>query len=112
LRQAALSYLGLTRRQLLEQLRTGKTIGQVADSIPGKSAAGLSEALVNKLTPKLDAAVKAHRFTKRVEAAKLAALRARIARVLARSAHPASHAHSHSRAQAPRGPHTGPTPPA
>ena len=107
LRAALLSYLGLTRRQLVEQLKTGKTIAQVADSIPGKSATGLTEALVKVLSVKLDAAVAAHRLSKQAETQHLTHLRARIARVLAHT-HPGLH-HPHS--QASSGTSTAPAAP-
>jgi hypothetical protein len=90
LRATVLSYLGLTRRQLVEQLKTGKTIAQVADSIPGKSAAGLTDAIVKAFSVRLDAAVAAHRLSKDAEAQHLARLHARISRVLDHT-HPGLH---------------------
>jgi hypothetical protein len=82
LRAALLSYLGLTRHQLIIEMKSGKTPAQIADATPGKSAAGLTEALVNAIKPRLDAAVAAHRLSKQDEAAHLTRLRARIGRLL------------------------------
>lgn len=41
----AAGYLGLTTPQLRSELRTGKSLAQIANSTPGKSQAGLIEAL-------------------------------------------------------------------
>lgn len=82
LRAAALAYLGLTRHELIEQLRTGKTLAQVADSTPGKSAAGLTEALMKVVTAKVNAAVAAHHLNKEDEAARLTVIRGRITRLM------------------------------
>ena len=46
LRTAAASYLGTTPAELSAKLRTGLTLGQVADATPGHSRAGLIEALL------------------------------------------------------------------
>jgi hypothetical protein len=43
---AAASYLGLTTVQVQSDLRSGRTLAQIADATSGKSAAGLIEALV------------------------------------------------------------------
>ncbi len=82
LRAAALAYLGMTRHELIKQLKTGKTLAQVADSTPGKSAAGLTEVLLATFKGKLDARVAAHQLSKGAESARLAFLRGRISRLL------------------------------
>jgi hypothetical protein len=43
---AAATYLGISQTSLFTQLRSGKTLAQVADATTGKSAAGLIAALV------------------------------------------------------------------
>jgi hypothetical protein len=43
---AAASYLGVSPAQLRSELRSGKTLAQIADATSGKSEAGLVEALV------------------------------------------------------------------
>lgn len=40
------SYLGISSTELLTQLRAGKTLAQIANATPGKSASGLIAALV------------------------------------------------------------------
>jgi hypothetical protein len=97
LRTAALSYLGITRHQLIEQLKSGKTLAQVADSTPGKSAAGLTGVLLGTFKGKLDARVAAHQLSKSAETARLALLRSRISRLLAWT-HTGHHAAHHAAA--------------
>lgn len=101
LRAAVLSYLGLTRHQLILEMKSGKTIAQIADTTPGKSAGGLTEVMVNAIKPRMDAAVAAHKLSKREEAAHLVRLKSRIARLL-------SHAHPGDRpVHTPAGTSTG-----
>jgi hypothetical protein len=85
LRAALLAYLGITRHELIQQLKTGKTIAQVADATPGKSVTGLTEALLATFTTKLDAKVAAKEMSKSAESAKVTLLRARISRLLAQT---------------------------
>jgi len=82
LRAAVLSYLGLTRHQLILEMKSGKTIAQIADATPGRSAAGLTEVMVNAIKPRLDAALAAHKLSKQDAAARLARLKSRISRLL------------------------------
>jgi hypothetical protein len=44
--EAAATYLGISRQTLFTQLEGGKTLAQIADATPGKSASGLIAALV------------------------------------------------------------------
>jgi hypothetical protein len=60
---AAVSYLGLTEDQIRTQLQAGKTLAQIADATPGKSASGLIDALVAAEKQELAAAVSAGRLT-------------------------------------------------
>jgi len=83
LRAAALAYLGMTRHELIGQLKTGKTLAQVADATPGKSAAGLTEALLATVKSKLNSRVAAHKLSQKAESARMTALRARITHLLA-----------------------------
>jgi hypothetical protein len=85
LRAAALAYLGLTRHQLFQELKSGKTIAQVADSTPGKSAAGLTEALLATFKGKIDARVAAQQLSSSAADARLKFLRSRISRLLAKT---------------------------
>jgi len=60
---AAASYLGITTDALKTGLKSGKTLGQIADATPGKSSAGLIQALVTKAQADLAAAVTAGKLT-------------------------------------------------
>ncbi len=74
---AAATYLGLTEAQLRTELRSGKTLAQIAKA-HGKTADGLVQALVDAAEKKLDAAVKAGRLTRAEADAMLTGLKARI----------------------------------
>ena len=80
----------------VEDPSTGQAIAQVADATPGKSAAGLNEALVNVLKGRLGQAVAAHRMSKAAEQARLDVLRSRVSRLLARTHHGLHPAHDQS----------------
>jgi hypothetical protein len=45
----AASYLEITEQSLFDQLRAGKTLAEIANATPGKSASGLVDALVKEL---------------------------------------------------------------
>jgi AraC-like DNA-binding protein len=60
--RAAEQYLGLTRAQLIAQLRSGKSLAQVAQA-QGKTTTGLEAAMTAALKTRLDQAVSAGRIT-------------------------------------------------
>jgi hypothetical protein len=60
-------YLGITPRQLFDQLRSGKTLAAIAKA-HGKSVSGLEKAMLAPVKKHLDAAVKAGHLTKSQEA--------------------------------------------
>jgi len=64
---AAAAYLGMSRHELRAQLRAGKTLAEIAAATPGKSVAGLIDALV---------AARRHRIAARVSAGRLTSARA------------------------------------
>jgi hypothetical protein len=72
---AVTSYLGITTDQLRSDLESGKTLAQIANSTPGKSADGLIQALVAAGKQKLDAAVKAGKLTQAQETTILSGLK-------------------------------------
>ncbi len=74
---AAASYLGLSRSELASQLRSGKTLAQIATA-QGKSVDGLVTALVDDAKQKLDQAVKDGRLAQAQEDVIIGAVRARI----------------------------------
>jgi hypothetical protein len=61
--QAAADYLGIPVSTLVKDLRSGKTLADVANATPGKLASGLVDALVAHEEAALDKAVKAGRLT-------------------------------------------------
>ncbi|MGO9488304.1 MAG: hypothetical protein ACLQBB_04660 [Solirubrobacteraceae bacterium] len=60
---SAAGYLGIHKSQLRAELADGRTLAQIADSTPGRSAQGLTEALVARRAASLALAVKEHRIT-------------------------------------------------
>lgn len=74
-RALALPYLGLSHRQLAAQLREGRSLAQIAGATPGRSATGLTEAILAAEAKRLDAAAKAGRITQARARARLARLR-------------------------------------
>jgi hypothetical protein len=77
--RVAAGYLGLTPARLRADLKSGKTLAQIADATPGKSADGLVAALTVAVKAKLDAAVAAGKLTAAQESALLAGASAAIA---------------------------------
>ena len=61
---AAASYLGLSQQQLFTDLRSGKTLAQIANATSGKSASGLIDAMVAQQRSTIDVAVKAGRISR------------------------------------------------
>ncbi len=76
--QAAAGYLGLTKRQLRTQLRSGRTLAQIADATGGKSATGLINAILGAREAQLNAEVAARKLSPAAERAQLARLRRRL----------------------------------
>jgi AraC-like DNA-binding protein len=74
---AAARYLGLSDHQLFDQLRSGKTLAQIAQA-RGKSVSGLEQVIVAAVRAKLDQAVANKRITKAQEQQILSNLSARI----------------------------------
>jgi hypothetical protein len=72
------SYLGLTPEQLKADLKSGQTLAQVANSISGKSSAGLVAAIVAPWQAKLDAAVSAGKLFATEESTILAHLNTKV----------------------------------
>lgn len=74
----AAGYLGLTKTQLRAQLRSGRTLAQIADATGGRSTTGLIEALLSARTAQLNAEVEAKRLSPAAERTRLAHLRRRL----------------------------------
>jgi hypothetical protein len=60
----SLGYLGLPADQVKQQLRSGKSLGEIANSTPGKSRADLLKDLDAKSTDRITAAVAAGTLTR------------------------------------------------
>jgi hypothetical protein len=77
-KQAAANYLGLTRGQLRTQLRSGRTLAQIAGATGGKSETGLIEALLSARAAQLNAKVAAKKLSPATARAQLTRLRRRL----------------------------------
>jgi uncharacterized coiled-coil protein SlyX len=80
--RVAAGYLGLTPRQLLDQLRSGKSLADVI-AAQGKSLDGLKQAVLDAARTRLDRAVTANRITSAQEQTRLDRLAARLDALLA-----------------------------
>jgi hypothetical protein len=78
---AAASYLGLSDSELITQLRSGKSLGDVAKA-QGKTASGLVGALLDAAKKRLDRAVAAGRLTQAQEDEILPDLKSRLTDVV------------------------------
>jgi len=75
---AAASYLDVSAAQLRHQLRSGLSLAQIADATPGRSAAGLIDALVSARQDSVDAAVASGALDRAATRKYLSGLRRRI----------------------------------
>jgi hypothetical protein len=82
----AARYLGIGKAQLRRQMRSGKTLGVIAAATPGKSAAGVIEAIVASRSSRITAAIAAGTLSKSDQAARLAQVRRRATIVVYRPA--------------------------
>jgi hypothetical protein len=74
----AAAYLGLSRTQVRDDLRAGKSLAQIAATTPGRSTAGLVEALIAARTDVLGAALSKGKISASAEHRRLVGLRARV----------------------------------
>jgi hypothetical protein len=84
----ASKYLGLSRQQIVSQLRSGKSLADIATA-QGKSAAGLKSALTDAAKTKLDAAKSRGLITDSQEQLILGRLSARLDKIINRKGLPA-----------------------
>jgi len=80
---SAASYLGISKAQLVQDLRSGKTLAEVAKA-QGKSVSGLEQAITAEMKTRLDKAVTNGRITKAQENQILGNLSSRIVKRLGR----------------------------
>ena len=81
---AAASYLGLSGTQLLDQLRSGKSLAQITKS-RGKSVSGLEQAMTSAIRSRLDKAVASGRINKAQEQQILSQLSSRLSNLINRT---------------------------
>lgn len=62
--KASVDYLGLPADEVKKELRSGKSLGQIANVTPGKSRDGLIKFLDDAANKRIDAAVDAGKITK------------------------------------------------
>jgi hypothetical protein len=86
--QTASGYLGLSTRRLRGELRSGKTLAQIAAASGGKSEAGLIEALLAVRKARLEREVQAGAITQAQANARLPELEGRVASRVNRARHP------------------------
>ncbi len=79
--EGAAAYLGLTEAKLMEQLRAGKSLADVAKA-QNKTVDGLKAALKTAITKQLDEAVTAGKLTAAQKAERLAEIDARLDEVI------------------------------
>jgi len=84
-RAAAAQYLGTTVAKLRRQLRSGKSLAQVANGVSGKSATGLIGALITVREAQVKAAVSSGALSQQQADAYLSNLRARITHAVERT---------------------------
>ncbi|MDQ6746218.1 MAG: hypothetical protein M3Z27_09440 [Actinomycetota bacterium] len=89
---AAATYLGLTRHELRQQLRSGKSLAQIA-AAQGKSAAGLQAAMLAAIKTRLDKAVADGAITMAQEQKVLAKAPERLQRLINRQRRSGAPAH-------------------
>jgi hypothetical protein len=87
-RAAAARYLGLRPAQLARELRSGKTLAQIANATVGKSAAGLIEAVTTARKAALAARVTGGSLTQAQANARLAHLTQRVTSMVNRARTP------------------------
>lgn len=85
LTRATSTYLGLTPGDLLKQLRSGKSVADVAKGIPGKSGGELATLLTTTATGRIDQAVGAGKLTVEQAAALKPKITAEVSAFLQRS---------------------------
>ncbi len=78
-------YLGIGPAALRTDLRSGRTLAQLADGTPGRSSAGLRSAVLAAEKARLDAAVASGAITSAQEHARLERLAARVDVLLSRT---------------------------
>jgi hypothetical protein len=80
---ASAKYLGLTTEQLKSKLKSGASLGEVANATSGKSSAGLVDYLTGLVKDRLDKLVAAKRITSAQESSFLSRVQAKLTQLVA-----------------------------
>lgn len=104
---AAAAYLGLNDLQLLQQLRSGSSLAQIARS-RHKSVSGLEQAITSSIKSRLDQAVSAGRISSGQEQQMLSRLKQRLDQEISRSGPGLGYGHQDGQPPAPPGGALGP----
>lgn len=80
-------YLGLTNAQLRSEMRSGKSLGQIARATSGKSEAGLIAAMIAARRQQLEAAAKSGGLSAQAERARMSVLQQRVTAYIHRVLH-------------------------
>ncbi|MGA2455242.1 MAG: hypothetical protein ABSG93_17155 [Solirubrobacteraceae bacterium] len=75
---ASTRHLGVSVARLDDELRSGRSLAQISDATPGRSAAGLIDARVSSREAKVKAALATGKLTKAAAGALLATPRQRV----------------------------------
>ena len=84
-RSTAAGYLGVSVARLRQDLRSGRSLAQIADAAPGKSVTGLIDALVSAREAQLKAAVASGALEQALATKSLASVRQRVRREIDRT---------------------------
>ncbi len=90
----ARTYLGISATELTKELHSGKSLGAIAESTPGRSRDGLGNALSAAREQQLESAAQAGKLSQAAKQVRLAHVRRRVERILSRTHHAGSHKHS------------------
>jgi hypothetical protein len=83
-RTVALAYLDLSPAQVRTQLQAGKSLGEIADATPGRSASGLIDAILANAAKRLGPKTATGHLSKSAQTARMARIRKRVSAVVAR----------------------------
>lgn len=92
----ARTYLGISAAEITKQLKSGKTLGSIAEATPGHSREGLSKALFAAREHQLENAAQAGKLSETAKRVRLAHVHKRVERILARTHRSGAHK-KHSR---------------
>ncbi len=92
--EVARIYLGISATQLTKELHSGKTLGAIAESTPGRSREGLGRALLAAREQQLQSAAQAGKLSETAKRTRLAHAHRRVERILSRTHHTGPRKHA------------------